>query len=112
MQLINQSQNKILASHVEVAKSLPTRMLGLMGRESLATDQCMWIHNCNSIHTFFMRFAIDVIFLDREMKVVEIRKNLSPWKLVLPIWRARSVVEFATLNSLDVKVGDILHVGH
>jgi uncharacterized protein len=64
----------------EVAESARSRMLGLMGRRSLAPGNGMLINGAPSIQTFFMRFPIDVVFLDREKNVVGISHEVKPWR--------------------------------
>ncbi len=62
---------------VKVAKSFFSRFKGLMGgQKNLAKDQALVITKCNSIHTFFMKFDIDAVFVDEEYKVVEIIETL------------------------------------
>ena len=82
----------------EVARTLPQRLRGLIGRRSMAADEELVILRCNCIHTCFMRFAIDATFLDRNDKVVKTVRNIRPWRLfVWGDWRAVKVVERAAL---------------
>jgi uncharacterized membrane protein (UPF0127 family) len=67
-------------------------MRGLLGRRGLARDECMLIRPAGSVHTFFMRFAIDVVFLDRDLRVVGIEADVRPWR-VAARRGARAVVE-------------------
>lgn len=116
--LKNPAKEKILLQDLQVADRFFARLKGLLGRSELSQDQALWIHSCNSIHTFFMKFPIDVIFLDRKMQVVRIRKNISPGKIILPVWGASSVIETAAGNcekwekENSLQEGDVLHVGH
>ena len=71
----------ILGVDAEVAETFAERAKGLIGRAGLATGTGMLITKCNCIHTFFMRFAIDATFLDREGKVVKVVRNIRPWHL-------------------------------
>jgi uncharacterized membrane protein (UPF0127 family) len=63
-----------------VAATPLTRMRGLLGRSSLPSGQGILLRPAASIHTFFMRFPIDVVFLDDELRVVEIAADLRPWR--------------------------------
>lgn len=63
-----------------VAKSYGARFKGLMGRRELPAGEALLIEPCSSVHTFFMRFPIDVVFLDREDRVVKIAEALKPWR--------------------------------
>lgn len=111
--LINSSEKIVIAEHIETADTAWKRLKGLLGRSTLADKHGLWITPCNSIHTCFMKFSIDVVFVDKNMKVKSIKKNLGPWKFVPPTWGANSVFEFAagTLEKTKLKVGDQLHVG-
>ncbi len=107
--LFNVTRQVTLAEEVLPAKSLFKRLRGLLGRRSLDVRSAMWIEPCNSIHTLGMQFDIDVIFVDRNLKVCKVKRGIAPGRLVLPVHRARSVFEFATQN-LDVQEGDQLNV--
>ena len=74
--------------------------MGLMGRRRLEPGQGLWIEPCNSIHMFFMRFAIDVVFLDREGRVKRVLLKLKPWRVSPIVFGSRTVVELpaGTLN--------------
>lgn len=111
--LLNKTTQQVLIPRLEVADTFQTRGKGLLGRKSLATDQALWIPRCNSIHTFFMKFAIDCVFVDRHLKVRKVCHDVRPWRLVLPVWGASSVVEMSsgTAQRLNINVGDQLHVG-
>ena len=81
----------------EVAESAFERMRGLIGRRGLEPGKGMLITKCNCIHTFFMRFAIDATFLDREGNAVRTVRNIRPWRpWVWGGWRAASVLETAS----------------
>ena len=57
-------------------------MRGLLGRDGLAQGEGLLLKPCGSVHTFFMRFPIDVVFLDRELSVVAVRPEVVPWRTV------------------------------
>ena len=87
------------------------RGLGLMFRRRLDPGGGMWIAPCNGIHMFFMRFAIDAIFLDREDRVLRVYRRLRPWIGIAPlVWGAHSVVELpaGTCEGLPLPKGDQL----
>jgi uncharacterized protein len=92
-----------------VAESFAARMRGLLGRRALPAREGMLIRRESSVHTFFMRFAIDVVFLDREEVVVGIEPSLSPWKTA-GRRGAKAVVELAAgeCERRGVQVGDRL----
>lgn len=112
-QLRNASKSNLLvAENLIVADTALTRLRGLLGRRSLDNNTSMWIHKCNSIHTWFMKFDIDVVFVDRSLTVRAIRRNIRPWHMVWPVWKADSVFEFSAgvISPDKVEVGDQLHV--
>ena len=82
-----------LAARVTKADDAASRSKGLLGRESLAADEGMWIVPCPMIHTFFMKFPIDVLFLKRDLSVARVIENLKPWRLSPWVFSAHSVLE-------------------
>lgn len=90
-QLIKNSQ--VLIPNVKVATSFFSRFLGLMGKKSIAEDQAVCFPRCDSIHTFFMRFPIDVILVGKEGEVVEVVEAMKPWRLMLPRKKVKHVIE-------------------
>lgn len=118
MRLENKTRAIEVASDVRVAKSFWQRAKGLLGEKSMPEGSALWIQGsdlvgCNSIHTFFMRFAIDVIFVDRDLKVTKVYRNLGPWRMTWPALGAHSVFELpaGSLSRHQVEVGDQLYVG-
>jgi uncharacterized membrane protein (UPF0127 family) len=101
----------IVARTIETAFDSPTRNRGLLGRSGLADDHALILAPCSSIHTFFMQFAIDVAFVDREGGVLRVRQALGPWRIQIAL-RAFAVVEFASgsLNRSDTRAGDRLYL--
>ncbi|MFI5757341.1 DUF192 domain-containing protein [Streptomyces sp. NPDC051569] len=75
---------------LEIAASYGTRRRGLLGRDGI--EGALLITPCNSVHTFRMRFAIDVAYLDKELKVIDVH-TLKPGRMPLPRLRARHVLE-------------------
>ncbi len=112
-QLINRRNNKQLISDVKVATSFFARLKGLIGARDLAPGHALWIRRCNWIHTGFMRFAIDVLFVDDALVVRGIARRMKPWRLSAPRFKATSVFEMraGTLDDGLVEIGDQLHVG-
>ncbi|MCB0394636.1 MAG: DUF192 domain-containing protein, partial [Bdellovibrionales bacterium] len=86
--LINQSKNIELSHNVIEAKTFYQRLKGLLGRDGLPVRECLLFRRTNSIHTFMMKFNLDVIFLDRKDRVKSIHLNVKPGRIILPIWGA------------------------
>jgi len=90
IQIKNQTRNCVLAAHSELARSFWARGRGLMGRASLPDSYALIIFPESSIHTFFMRVPIDVLFVDRSDKVVGLREAMPPADC-LPVWHPGAV---------------------
>ena len=88
-------------------ESAVERMRGLIGRDPLASGVGFWIKPCSSIHMWFMRSAIDVVYLNRDGRVLKLVQGIRPWRMSL-CWSANSVVELAAgeIARLDVQIGD------
>jgi uncharacterized membrane protein (UPF0127 family) len=80
---------------VEIAITARHRARGLLGRSGLPPGQAMWLAPARSIHTIGMQFPIDVVYLDRDSRVVAIRERVAPFRLTWGGWRSRGVLEFA-----------------
>jgi uncharacterized membrane protein (UPF0127 family) len=102
-----------IAESVSIAKSFRARAIGLLNRKDMAEQETLWILQCNSIHTFGMRFSLDCVFVDKHLQIVDILRNVKPHRLTWPRFRASSVFEFKAGNSAvaKLKLGDQLHVG-
>ena len=100
----------VVAERAQVARTWRQRMVGLLAHRRLPADEALVFPACASIHTFGMRFPIDMIVVDREWRVVALREGLAPGRVVWPIWRAWGVVEAScgTLKRAGLKVGDQL----
>src|SRR5262249_34802601 len=102
----------VVADPCVVASTYWSRLMGLMGRTGMQTGSGLLIEPCNSIHTFFMRFAIDAVYLDRDQarnyKVVSIRRNMKPWRADLPVAGARAVLELPGGAAAHLIEGDLL----
>ncbi|MEK7309029.1 MAG: DUF192 domain-containing protein, partial [Nitrospirota bacterium] len=70
-----------------------TRIKGLLGRKDFASGQALILDPCNSIHTFFMHFPIDVLFVDKNNKALEALSNFNPNKVSRTYWHSRRVIE-------------------
>jgi uncharacterized membrane protein (UPF0127 family) len=109
--LVNGRTERVLASAVELAVTSETRRRGLLGRDSLDPAVAILIAPSSAIHTFFMRFPIDVVFVDRGGRVLKVVRNLRAWRMAGSL-RAHAVVEMnaGSLGPDDVTVGDQLRL--
>jgi len=101
-----------LADSIEVADNLFKRMKGLLGKKQMRAGEALWIKPCMSIHTFLMRFPIDVIFLDRRNQVIETVRNLQPNRITKLHLKSASVLELSVgvLEASDTRVGDAIEI--
>lgn len=109
VKILNLTRAVVLAHRVEIADSGAARSKGLLGRNGLAPGEGLWIVPCESVHTFGMRFPIDLVYLDRHKKVKKVRSRVPPWR-VSACLSAHSVVELAsgTVQMTQTKAGDKL----
>src|SRR5438105_1994876 len=91
---MNETKKVVVARRVRRASSLWARGRGLLGDASLPADEGLWLKPCRSIHTFFMRFPIDVLFLDPQGIALS-KATLAPWRFSRWERRADSVLELA-----------------
>ncbi|HKC60369.1 MAG TPA: DUF192 domain-containing protein [Myxococcales bacterium] len=110
IRLVNRTRGAILADRVERAERVLDRMRGLLGRAALGDGEALAIAPCGSIHTFFMKFEIDAVFLDRRGRVVRALPGLRPWRATRFHLRAEQVVELpaGTLERTGTREGDEL----
>jgi len=106
---INVTKGVAIASELEVANSFAARSKGLLGRSGLKPDTGLLIDPCSSIHMWFMRFPIDVVFLDKKNRVVGLRRNLKPWGMA-GSWRGTKTIELpvGVIASTRTQLGDIV----
>jgi uncharacterized protein len=89
----NKTKETFLAFRVNVADSILSRLVGLLGKRSLKPDSGVWIVPANAIHTVGMRFTFDLVLIDKDFKVVGTRELVRPFRVTRPVFRAESVLE-------------------
>ena len=77
----NHTRNTVLGDAVELADTSETRRVGLLKHERLEPGSGLWIVPCESVHTFFMKFPIDLVYLDKQRKVRKVRHAVPAWRL-------------------------------
>jgi uncharacterized membrane protein (UPF0127 family) len=106
----NRTRQAYLATHVTLAATHWSRFRGLMCTTAaeFQPGDGLWIVPCRGVHTFAMKFPIDVLYLDRRKRVVHIQQHLRPWRVAKVSLRATSVLELppGTLRSSPTEVGD------
>ena len=108
----NKTKETFLAYRVKVADSILSRLIGLLGKRSLALDSGLWIVPSSGVHTLGMLFTIDVVFLDKNLKVVGLRELLRPFSITGLNLQADSVIELPahTIFKSRTEIGDALVV--
>jgi uncharacterized protein len=107
--LVNERTHTPLATSVELANTRRARRRGLLGRDAINVDEAMFISPCVAVHTAFMRFAIDVVFVDRDGRAVQIVQDMQPWRMAASL-KGCAVIELAAgrVKACGVQVGDRL----
>jgi len=111
MALVNQRTDESLADRIEVAVTRNDRRKGLLGRDVFETSSALIIAPCFSIHTMFMRFDIDAVFVDDDGRAVKVVQGMGPWRIAVQPF-AHAVVELpaGSLRERPVDVGDRLYL--
>lgn len=105
--------DKIISKDILIADTLVTRLIGLMFKKSLVGAEGLLLNPCNSIHTFFMRYSLDIVFINSENRVVKIIREIKPWRMTWIYFRAKKTLELpAGKLPTDLKEGDLLEVKH
>ena len=112
MKIINKDRGTTLAEGVVIAKTPLKRMIGLLNCRQFEQGQALIIKPCNSIHTFFMHFAIDVIFVDSSNRVIKFIRNMRPFKISGIYFNALFTIELpaGTLEKTSTQTGDYLAI--
>ncbi len=111
---LNRTRQTYLARQLRIAETHWSRFWGLMCTDagSFPAGQGLWIVPSRGVHTFAMRFPIDVVYLDGDKVVVHLEENLRPWRLAPVRLKAVSVLELpgSTLSSTQTAVGDEIEI--
>jgi len=112
MKIVNLNKNCILAEEIFLADKFLERLKGLLGFKSLNKNQAMILRPSNSVHTFFMRFPIDVLFVDKNNRVVRMVKHMDPFKATTLCLKSKFVIELpiGVIDSTQTSLGDILQL--
>jgi uncharacterized membrane protein (UPF0127 family) len=111
MRVRNLTRNTLIADNAEVASSGANRSKGLLGRKQLEPGGGMWIVPCEAVHTFFMQFSIDLIYIDRKHRVKKVTAQVPPWR-ISGCLSAHSVIELpvGTIRATQTQRGDLLEI--
>lgn len=93
LKITERKSGRVIFRRVREAATIAERSIGLMFAPSLGDDDGLLIRHCNAIHTCFMRFPIDVVFISRSGEVVKVIRAMKPWRFSLLYWRASQTLE-------------------
>ncbi len=104
-------KNKVLSTDILMAESLISRLIGLMFKQRLEGADGLLIDPCRSIHTFFMRYSLDIVFISKDNKIIKIIRDMKPWRVTWIYFRASKTLELPAGNlPVDLKEGDSLEI--
>lgn len=112
MKIYNSTQNNLIVDDVKVAENFFTRSIGLLSRNALSENEGLLIKPCCSIHTLFMKFSIDVLFVNKKNEIIALYENVKPWR-ILPIHpTSYYVIELASgqISNKKIEKGDLIQI--
>lgn len=111
-QAINITRQSVVAAEVRMADHYFSRLMGLMGKPSLPPQEGLWILPCSDIHSCFMRFEFDAIFVDKQNKVLHLVERMKPWRISKLVRGGRAVLELpaGTIAASGTEIGDIIEL--
>ena len=112
LQVLNLTRGTVLATQLTKAHTGATRRKGLLDRKGLLPGEGLWIAPCESVHTFFMHFPIDLVYLDRKLKVKKVRHSVAAWRMSVCL-AAHSVLELPAGRAAATRTerGDAVKIG-
>ncbi len=110
--ITDETRGTTLGDRIQVADTSLTRVVGLLGRRGVDAGSGLWIKPSSGVHTFFMRFPIDVIGLDKNLRVIKLWQDLVPWRVTSVSLQLRSVVELSAgrIAECGIQLGDVLRI--
>jgi len=110
VRVLDSTRGSVVGDQVRIADGVWTRLVGLLGSAALAPGAGLLLHPSQGVHTLGMRYAIDVVFLSQDFKVVALRERLKPFRMTSLVSRSASVLELpaGTIHSCRIEVDDQL----
>ena len=109
--ITNRTKGKVITERARFARSFFKRMFGYMFRARIEADDALIFYSAPSMHMFFMRFPLDIVFLDKSNKVIRIFKSIGPWRLA-NCFQSKVTIEFSAdvTTKIPIELGDILDI--
>jgi len=114
VRVVNRTCGTTVGERVELASTSLTRLWGLLGRRGLDAGGGLWIVPSSGVHTIGMRFPIDVVGLDKDLRVIKLWRGLVPYRVTSVSLKMHSVLELSPgrIRESRIDVGDVLQVVH
>jgi len=112
VRISNLSKNTVLANRAKLADTFFSRLIGLLNRNSLDQSEALVITRCQSIHMFFMRFAIDAVFVNANDEVVGFVEGIKPFRISPLFFQSSYCIELpvGTIQKSRISIGDSLKI--
>lgn len=112
LRIVNMRTGAVIADRAGRADSFFSRLVGLIGRSGLESDEALIIPKCSMVHCWFMRFAIDAVFCSPENLIVAIERSIPPWRASRYYSSASYVIELRSGRSeeLGLRTGDVIEI--
>lgn len=112
MKVYNSSKNNLISGNAEMANNLVTRTIGLITKKSFSSDESLVIFPCCSVHTFFMKFEIDVLFVNSKKQVVALFENVKNNRILPIILSSTYVIELpaGVISLKNIEKGDVIEL--
>src|ERR1035437_761341 len=112
LRVTNTTRGTIVGDNIELADTSLKRMFGLLGRRGVDAGGGLWIKPSSGVHTFGMAFKIDVVGLDRDLKVIKLWRCLAPFRVTSVSLKMKSVLELpcGTISQSQTQVGDQMQI--
>lgn len=110
--VVNDTRNVCLGNRIHVADTTLSRFIGLLGRNNLLPSEGLFIEPSNGVHTVGMRFAIDVLLLNKEREVLAVYDSMRPFRVTRLNWKAASALELpaGVRMNTGTRIGDKLSI--
>jgi len=111
-QAINVTRQSVVAAEVRMADNYFSRLMGLMGKPSLPPKQGLWILPCSDIHSCFMRFEFDAIFVNKQHQVLHLVERMKPWRISKFVKGGHAVLELpaGAIAESGTQIGDLIEL--
>lgn len=107
IKLLKAENKEIILDEIEIADTIWKRFSGLMFKKKIPSNKGMLLRPSNSVHTFFMKFPIDVIFVDKNDQVIRVVPNMQPYRISPIVFKSTYIIESRpNILSKKLKVGD------